>query len=75
VDASGNKITVIDRVAYLEAQLQRVYKALWNVDRNVSQIVTSQLGAISADYVAAGSDDDELIADPPAAPSSLSGFQ
>jgi 6-phosphogluconolactonase (cycloisomerase 2 family) len=75
VDASGNKITVLDRVAYLEAQLERVYQAIWNVNRNVDAIVTPQLGPIVADYVVASNDNADLIANPPVAPASLSGFQ
>jgi len=74
-DASGNKVSVLDRMAYLEAQVDRIYKALWNVDRNVSAIVTPQLGSLSANYAAASSDDGTLIANPPVAPSSLTGFQ
>jgi hypothetical protein len=75
VDASGNKITVLDRVSYLEAQLERVYKAIWNVERDVSAIVTPQLGSLVADYETASNDNADLIANPPAAPASLSGFE
>jgi hypothetical protein len=75
VNAAGNKLSVLDRLAYLEAQLDRVYRALWNVNRNVSQIVTPQSGPIVPDYVAASSGNDELLAVPRPAPDSLSGFQ
>ena len=75
VDASGNPTSTIGRVTYLEAQLERVYKALWNVDRNVDQINTAQLGVISANYAAADSTKSQIVSNPPAAPASLSGFQ
>jgi hypothetical protein len=61
-------------LSYAEAQLNRVYKALWNVERDVSAIVTPQLGSLAANYVAAEAPNPILIANPPTAPASLSGF-
>ena len=75
LDASGNKITTLDRLTYVEAQLSRVYKALWNSERNIEAINTPQLGSIAADYTGAGAKNAALIANGPVAPSALNGFQ
>ena len=74
-DASGNPITTIGRITYLEAQLEVVYKALWNVHRNASTINTPQLGSIPADYNRACSGNSQLVANSPTPPSTLTGFQ
>jgi hypothetical protein len=74
IDPNGELQGVLDRLSYTEAQLQRVYKALWNVDRNVEAINTPQLGSIAANYVVAESPNPGLIANPPAPPASLTGF-
>jgi hypothetical protein len=66
---------LLGRVSYLEAQLSRVYKVIWNVDRDVEAIVTPQLGSVTADYDGAEEPNAGLIANPPSAPSSLTGFQ
>jgi hypothetical protein len=75
LDASGNPTDTLGRITYLEAQVERLYKALWDVSRNVEAINTAQLGSIAADYITAGASNAELIANPPQAPVSLNGFQ
>ena len=71
----NNQLTsVLDRVSYLEAQLDRVYKALWDKSRDVSAIVTPHSGSIAANYTAASAPNPDLVDDAPVAPSSLTGF-
>jgi len=74
IDPNGELQGVLDRLSYTEAQLQRVYKALWNVDRNVEAINTPQLGSITANYAVAETPNPVLIANPPQPPASLTGF-
>jgi hypothetical protein len=74
LDPNGDLKGILDRLSYAEAQLNRVYKALWNVERDVSAIVTPQLGSLAANYDAAEAPNPTLIANPPSAPDSLSGF-
>jgi hypothetical protein len=74
-NSSEGTMSVLERISYLEAQLERVYKVLWNVNRDVTAIVTPQLGSVAADYEGASNDNDDLIANPPQAPATLSGFQ
>ena len=69
LDPNSGRLSLLDRVSILEAELQRVYKALWNSDRTVSQIVTGA-GVLTVDAALAASEAAAatLIAGKPVAP-------
>jgi len=68
LDPNGGLTGLLDRVSYLEAQLERVYQVLWSQSRDVSAIVTAHAGAIVADYATAEAPNPALIANHPAEP-------
>ena len=74
LEPNSQVTSLLDRVSYLEAQLDRVYKALWDQSRNVSAIVTPHHGSIAADYTAAEAPNPALIDDAPVAPVTLADF-
>jgi len=71
LDPNDGLTGLLDRVSYVEAQLERVYQVLWAQSRDVSAIVTAHSGAVAANYTATESPNSALIANHPVEPTSL----
>jgi len=71
LDPNDGLTGLLDRLSYVEAQLERVYQVLWAQSRDVSAIVTAHSGAVAANYTATESPNADLIANPPSEPTVL----
>jgi len=74
LDPNSGLTGLLDRVSYLEAQLERAYQALWGKARDVDSINTVHAGAVRANYADAEAPNPPLISNHPAAPTTIDGF-
>jgi len=76
IDSDG-LVSVLDRLGVLEAQVQRVHKSLWNVDRDVENInsrINGTLVSLSVEYDTNNATNTTLTANPPQPPTSIDGL-
>jgi hypothetical protein len=74
LEPNANHTSALDRITYLEAQLERVYQVLWGVSKNIASITAVHTGPLAANYVSAGSGNADLMDGEPTAPASLPSF-